>query len=101
MCIGGSDLVFPRLNNLSYWLYPNAFYLFIHSIRTDKGAGTGWTLNPPLSSVDFHRGPSVDILLIRLHIIGLSSLVGAINFACTNKNMPVEDISGEKSEAYL
>ncbi len=101
LCIGGTDILFPRINNLSYWLYPNAFYLFLHSLSTEKGVGAGWTLYPPLSSVEFHSGPRTDILLTSLHVIGLSSLVGAINYACTNKNIPVDEIKAEKSEAYI
>lgn len=73
----------------------------MHSVITEKGAGTGWTLYPPLSSVEYHGGPCVDVLITSLHLIGLSSLVGAINIACTNKNMPVVNIKGEKSELYL
>lgn len=101
LCIGGGDLVFPRLNNLRYWLAPNALYLLMISVFTEKGAGTGWTIYPPLSSVEFHRGPAVDILITSLHAIGLSSLVGAINFGCTNKNIPVPKMKGETSELYL
>lgn len=101
LCIGGADLVFPRLNNLSYWLYPNALYLFMHSLMTEKGTGRGWTMYPPLSSIEFHNSARGDLLLFSIHLIGLRSLVGAINFFCTNKNMPVDKIKGEKSEAYL
>lgn len=101
LCIGGADLVFPRLNNLSYWLYPNALYLFIESIVTEKGTGRGWTMYPPLSARDFHDRVSGDLLLFSIHIIGLRSLVGAINFLCTNKNIPSDKIKGEKAEAYL
>ena len=101
LCIGGCDLIFPRLNNLRFWLAPNALYLLILSFITEKGAGTGWTIYPPLSSCLYHTGPSVDVLITSLHLIGLSSLLGSINFCTTNKDMPVNDIKGEKSELYL
>nr|AUN88103.1 cytochrome c oxidase subunit I [Perna canaliculus] len=101
LCIGGCDLIFPRLNNLSFWLAPNALYLLILSFMTEKGAGTGWTIYPPLSSGLYHTGPAVDILITSLHLIGLSSLLGSINFVSTNKNMPTVKMKGEKSELYL
>ena len=41
---------------------------------------TGWTLYPPLSSVQSHSGPSVDLAIFTLHLTGVSSLLGAINF---------------------
>nr|UDY69798.1 cytochrome c oxidase subunit 1 [Mytella strigata]WPM98354.1 cytochrome c oxidase subunit 1 [Mytella strigata] len=101
LCIGGCDLIFPRLNNLSFWLAPNALYLLILSFMTEKGAGTGWTIYPPLSSSLYHTGPAVDILITSLHLIGLSSLLGSINFVSTNKDMPTTKMKGEKSELYL
>ena len=35
---------------------------------------------PPLSSVQSHSGPSVDLAIFTLHLTGVSSLLGAINF---------------------
>ncbi len=46
----------------------------------EGGAGTGWTLYPPLSGVQSHSGPSVDLAIFALHLSGVSSLLGAINF---------------------
>jgi cytochrome c oxidase subunit 1 len=47
------------------------------------GAGTGWTVYPPLSSSKFHRGISVDLAIFRLHLAGVSSIMGRINFLTT------------------
>lgn len=99
--MGGKDIIYPRINNLSYWLAPNALYLLMLSFRTDKGVGAGWTVYPPLSSVPYHRGPRIDVLIVSLHVAGLSSLVGAINFLRTNKNLPVIEIKGERAELYV
>ena len=41
---------------------------------------TGWTIYPPLSGVQSHSGPSVDLAIFALHLSGVSSLLGAINF---------------------
>jgi len=46
------------------------------------GAGSGWTLYPPLSSGGF--SPSgVDYIIIGLHLAGLSRLAGSIKFIGT------------------
>lgn len=101
LLVGGKDIIYPRINNLSYWLSPNALYLLILSFRTDKGVGAGWTIYPPLSVYPYHSGPRIDVLIVSLHLAGLSSLVGAINFASTNKNIPVLEIKGERAELYV
>ena len=48
---------------------------------------TGWTLYPPLSGVQSHSGPSVDLAIFALHLSGISSLLGAVNFITTILNM--------------
>jgi len=48
---------------------------------------TGWTLYPPLSSIQSHSGPSVDLAIFALHLSGVSSLLGAMNFITTILNM--------------
>ena len=42
---------------------------------------------PPLSGVQSHSGPSVDLAIFALHLSGVSSLLGAINFITTIVNM--------------
>jgi len=41
--IGAPDVAFPRLNNISFWLNPPAFFLLILSTLVEQGAGLGWT----------------------------------------------------------
>jgi heme/copper-type cytochrome/quinol oxidase subunit 1/heme/copper-type cytochrome/quinol oxidase subunit 2 len=86
--IGAPDMAFPRLNNLSFWLLPWSFYLLVSSMLLD-GAGTGWTLYPPLSSIKGHAGPSVDLAILSMHLAGASSILGAINMIVTIVNMRV------------
>ena len=45
LLVGGQDIIYPRINNLRYWLSPNALYLLLLSFRTDKGVGAGWTVS--------------------------------------------------------
>ena len=48
---------------------------------------TGWTLYPPLSGIQSHSGASVDLAIFALHLSGVSSLLGALNFIITSLNM--------------
>lgn len=87
LMVGGPDMAFPRLNNISFWLLPPSLMLLILSACIEGGAGTGWTLYPPLSGLQSHSGPSVDLAIFALHLSGVSSLLGAINFITTIANM--------------
>ena len=87
LLVGGPDMAFPRLNNISFWLLPPSLLLLIFSTCIEGGAGTGWTLYPPLSGIQSHSGPSVDLAIFALHLSGISSLLGAINFITTIMNM--------------
>jgi len=89
LLIGAPDMAFPRLNNLSFWLLPPALFLLITSSLVEGGAGTGWTVYPPLSSIMAHSGGAVDFAIFSLHLSGLSSLLGAINFIVTIFNMRI------------
>jgi len=90
LMIGAPDMAFPRMNNISFWLLVAAFVLLVTSMFVDggpgHGAGTGWTLYPPLSTSG-HPGPSVDLVILSMHLAGASSLLGAINFITTIFNM--------------
>jgi cytochrome c oxidase subunit I len=87
LMIGAPDMAFPRLNNISFWLLVPAFLLLLASAFVGTGAGTGWTIYPPLSSAVGHPGPSVDMAIFSLHLAGASSILGAINFITTIFNM--------------
>merc|ERR1712091_494113 len=53
----------------------------------EGGAGTGWTIYPPLSRNLTHAGGSVDLAIFSLHVSGASSILGAVNFITTVINM--------------
>jgi len=91
LMIGAPDMAFPRMNNISFWLLPVSFALLIISMFVEgepgaAGAGTGWTLYPPLSTSG-NPGPSVDFTILSIHVAGASSILGAINFITTIFNM--------------
>jgi hypothetical protein len=89
LTIGGPDMAFPRLNNISFWLLIPSLILLLLSVCIEGGVGTGWTLYPPLSGIQSHSGPSVDLAIFALHLSGISSLLGAMNFITTAYNIKI------------
>jgi cytochrome c oxidase subunit 1 len=79
-------MAFPRRNNISFWLLPNALMLLLRSSLVEQGAGIGWVAYPPLSSNLSHSGASVDLAIFSLHVAGVGSLLGSINFLVTAAN---------------
>src|SRR4029453_2215762 len=57
LMIGAPDMAFPRMNNISFWLLVPSFLLLMGSPFVAPGAGTGWTISPPLSEQASHPGP--------------------------------------------
>jgi cytochrome c oxidase subunit 1 len=89
------EVAYPRINAFSFWLLPASLVFFILSVLIGTGAGTGWTIYPPLSGIISHPGYSVDCAILALHIAGVSSLTGAVNFLVTiisMKNVSWEEL---------
>jgi cytochrome c oxidase subunit 1 len=85
LMIGAPDMAFPRLNNWSFWLLPVAGLILIASFFVPGGAmAGGWTMYPPLY---IQGGISYDMTILAVHILGLSSIMGAINIIVTILNL--------------
>jgi cytochrome c oxidase subunit 1 len=105
LLIGAPDMAFPRMNNVSFWLLPASFALMIISTFVggepgSLGAGTGWTLYPPLSTSG-HPGPAVDFVILSIHLAGASSILGAINFITTIFNMRAPGMTLHKMPLFV
>ena len=88
LMIGARDMAFPRLNALSYWLFLFGGIVMLLSFLSSGGASkSGWYGYPPLSESFFSPGNGQDLWILSLHLVGISSLVGAVNFVCTIHNM--------------
>ena len=88
LMIGARDMAFPRLNALSYWLFLLGGIVLYASFFANGGAAKcGWTCYTPLSTDQYTPGNGVDLWILSLHILTLSSLAGAINFLVTIQNM--------------
>ncbi|MFN8188123.1 MAG: cytochrome c oxidase subunit I [Gaiellales bacterium] len=88
LMIGAKDMAFPRMNALSLWLYIFGAIALIGSFGMGGGPATaGWTGYTPLSGPDFTPQAGQDMWILGLHLAGLSSLLGSINFLVTVANM--------------
>jgi cytochrome c oxidase subunit 1 len=94
LMIGARDMAFPRLNALSYWLFLFGGVVLFLSFFADGGAASaGWYSYPTLSESFFSPGHGQDLWILSLHLVGISSLLGAINFICTINNMRAPGMS--------
>ncbi|MEO8964263.1 MAG: cytochrome c oxidase subunit I [Gammaproteobacteria bacterium] len=86
LMIGAPDMALPRLNNWSFWILPFAFSILLSTLFMFGGAPNfGWTMYAPLSTT--FAPPSTDFLVIAIHLMGLSSIMGAINIMATILNL--------------
>ncbi len=85
MMIGGTDMALPRLNNWSFWILPFAFSMLLATLFVPGGAPAGgWTLYPPLT---LQTGTALPLVIFAIHLMGMSSIMGAINVIATILNM--------------
>jgi cytochrome c oxidase subunit 1 len=85
--IGARDMAFPRVNALSFWLIP-AGGLTMYSGFAFGGTGSaGWTGYVPLTEKLYSPQVGQDLWILGLHLLGMSSMLGGINFLATIHNM--------------
>jgi cytochrome c oxidase subunit 1 len=85
MMIGAADMALPRLNNWSFWILPFAAALLVLTFFLPGGApASGWTLYPPLV---LQTGDAFPFVIFSVHLLGMSSILAAINIIVTILNM--------------
>src|SRR5262249_20926719 len=100
LMIGAKDMAFPRLNMMSYWFMWPAFAVILSSFFVDGGAAAaGWTSYPTLASVMVptragwsspstpNSGMGQTLWLVALIFVGISSMMGSVNYITTIINM--------------
>ncbi|MBA3736734.1 MAG: cytochrome c oxidase subunit I [Actinobacteria bacterium] len=92
--IGARDMAFPRLNAASYWFFLfGGIVMFMSFLANGGAARSGWYSYPPGSEKLFSPGNGQDLWILSLHLVAISSLLGAINFICTIHNMRAPGMS--------
>jgi len=89
LMVGCDDMVFPRINRLSYQIFLLSAIVLIVSFFVPGGAfGGAWTAYPPLSSEAQYSltplGSSLWVLAVALEFVAF--LMGGINFVTTAMN---------------
>lgn len=88
--VGARDMAFPVMNMLSFWLAVPAGILMLASFWVEgHAASSGWTSYASLSAVPGYTGVGLgqNLWCISLLILGVSSIIGAINYITTIINM--------------
>jgi len=86
LMIGAPDMALPRMNNWSFWILPFAFGMLLFTLFTEAGAPNfGWTFYAPLSTT--YAPSSVTYFIFGVHMMGISSIMGAINIIVTILNL--------------
>jgi len=81
--VGADDMTFPKLNGVSWWfVVPGVVAVLLSPLI--GGLQTGWTGYAPLAAMD---APGQDLYYLGVSMLGLSSLLTAINVIATTLYM--------------
>ena len=86
LMIGARDMAFPKLNALSFWMLAAGGLVFYASVFFNPPE-CGWTCYVPLASKDYLPNGGVDAWIFLVHLTGIGSLVGSVNFYVTIANL--------------
>jgi cytochrome c oxidase subunit I len=86
LMIGAKDMAFPKLNALSFWMLAAGGLVFYASVFFNPPE-CGWTCYVPLASKEYLPNGGVDAWIFLVHLTGIGSLVGSINFYVTIANL--------------
>jgi len=80
------DMAWPKLNAVAFWMIPVGAALVWLGF-----ADLGWTAYPPYSIIRA-PGPAAEMWIFGLKILGISSILGSINFVVTILRMKHPDL---------
>lgn len=81
--IGARDVAFPRINALSFWMVLFAGLVMLVGFLLGQSSNAAWTAYVPLSNKQFSPQVGMDIWLMGVILMGISSTLGAVNFLVT------------------
>jgi cytochrome c oxidase subunit 1 len=100
MMIGAPDMALPRMNNWSFWILPFAFSVLVGSLFLEGGGPNfGWTFYAPLSTT--YSNDSTAYFIFSVHIMGMSSIMGAINVIVTIFNLRAPGMTFMKMPLFV
>lgn len=96
LMIGAKDVVFPRLNRLSYWLYVLGALVVGSCIF--MGLDTGWTFYAPYS---VQNRAAVILAALGAFILGFSSILTGLNFIVTTHKMRAPGLTWDRLPLFV
>ena len=97
LLIGANDMAFPRLNAFAFWINVPGALVLVSSLFLG-GFDTGWVGYPPLSL----RAPlGMQMFLMGVYFVGLSSIAGSINVIVTVFKMRAPGMSLFKMPIFV
>jgi cytochrome c oxidase subunit 1 len=100
LMVGARDMAFPRLNALSLWLFLAGGIVLYSSIFFEPPQA-GWTMYAPLSDDAFLQNNGADAWILMIHLTGLSTMLGAINFVATIHNMRAPGMAWRRMPLFV
>lgn len=100
LMIGAPDMALPRMNNWSFWILPFAFLILLASLfMPGRGPAFGWTFYAPLSTT--YSNDNTALFVFAVHIMGISSIMGAINVIVTIVNLRAPGMTWMKLPLFV
>ena len=86
--IGARDVAFPRLNAFALWTFlVGAIILNLGWFMKDGAPDAGWFGYAPLTTRTYSPTHAVDMWVMGLQLLGVSSIAGSLNFIVTIINL--------------
>lgn len=104
LMIGCDDMVFPKLNRLSYQIFFISTVLILLSLVVPGGGfGGAWTAYPPLSTsaIYNHTALGAPLWLLAVALEFVAFLLGGINFLTTVMNARAEGLTAFKLPIFI
>jgi len=104
LMIGARETAFPLLNAIAFWMIPISGILLLSSFFLPSGtAQAGWWSYPPVSiqNPSGHWLNGEFIWLIAIILIGISSIMGALNLVTTIVQMRTKGMTFFRMPVYV
>lgn len=97
LMVGADDMTFPELNGVSWWfVLPGVVAVLLSPLL--GGFQTGWTGYAPLAAMD---APGQDLYYLGVFMLGLSSLLTAINVIATTLYMRAPGLTMRRLPVFV
>jgi cytochrome c oxidase subunit 1 len=101
LMIGARDMVFPRLNALSYWLFSLGGVFMYSSFLLGGAPDKGWFAYAPMTERAFSPGMRMDFWALGVIVLAISSTIGSINIIVTIFQLRAKGMSITKVPMFV